>query len=398
MMATLSSFLRRPIGGSSDRAAVKPAGIESFPSRLPSIDGWRALSIFLVLGDHSVYTYDFPRQASSFFGTVFDGNLGVRFFFVISGFLITYLLLKEHGQAGALSVRNFYTRRALRILPVYFMYLAVVFVLQLFTPLRQFGSAWAANLTFTTNFAPLVWTTGHLWSLAVEEQFYLLWPILLSLAGLQNTRRIVHLLLIPILLAPMCRVLSQITVPVTWVSPLFQRYSSFNYFDSVALGCMSAVLLLRHHNKARMILARFPGTILLAGAAFIVVPQMLVKCFVAAWLTVPLGSTLQAIGFSMLLLLSIFSPQFFKPLNWALVRQIGVLSYSIYIWQMLFCINPRAYGLPHVWFLSFYGWWWAALSVAICSYYCLERPLMSLRARLRSASNQPIRSGAEQSE
>lgn len=398
MIATPSALLHRPIGSSFERATVRAADAERFPSRLPSLDGWRALSIFLVLGDHSVYTFDYPRRASSFLGAVFDGNLGVRFFFVISGFLITYLLLKECAQTGSLSVRNFYARRALRILPVYLVYLAVVFVLQMFTPLRQFGSAWAANLTFTTNFAHLVWPTGHLWSLAVEEQFYLLWPILLSVAGLQKTRRIILLLLVPIVFGPVSRVLSHVLGAGTWVSPFFQRYSSFNYFDSVALGCMSAVLLVRHHDEARMILARFPRTILFSGAAFIVAPQILVKSFVAAWLTVPLGSTFQAIGFSLLLLLSVFSPQFFKPLNWASVRQIGLLSYSIYIWQMLFCMDPRDYGLPHVWFLSFYGWWWTALFVAICSYYCLERPLISLRARLRLASNEPIKSGAVQSE
>lgn len=398
MMATLSSLLCRPIGGSFDQAAVKVAGKESFPSRLPSLDGWRALSIFLVLGDHSVYTFDIPTRARSLFGAVFDGNLGVRFFFVISGFLITYLLLKEYAQTGALSVRNFYARRGLRILPVYLMYLGVVFVLQTFTPLRQFGSAWAANFTFTTNFVPLVWPTGHLWSVAVEEQFYLLWPILLCLAGLQNTRRILMLLLVPIVSGPISRVLSHILPSGIWISPFFQRYSSFNYFDSVALGCMSAVLLMRYRNEVRIISVRLPRAIFLASAAFIVVPQILVKCFVAAWLTVPLGPTLQAIGFSLLLLLSILSPQFFKPLNSVLVRQIGVLSYSIYIWQMLFCTNPKAFGLPHVWFLSFYGWWWMALLVAICSYYCLEKPLMSLRARLRCASNESIRSGAEQSE
>src|ERR1700742_4832712 len=70
---------------------TKPADL---PARLPSLDGWRALSICLVLGEHSLFTFDCPRTPGKFIYRYFDGDLGVRFFFVISGFLITYLLLK----------------------------------------------------------------------------------------------------------------------------------------------------------------------------------------------------------------------------------------------------------------------------------------------------------------
>ena len=353
------------------------------PSRFPSLDGWRALSILLVLGEHSVYTFDFPKKANSFMESVFDGNLGVRFFFVISGFLITYLLLKEHIQTGFLSVRKFYARRALRILPVYFAFLAVVLALQLFTPLRQPGITWAGNLTFTTNFVPLAWTTGHLWSLAVEEQFYLFWPLVLCLAGLQKTRRVLLLLCIPIMVAPICRAVSHAGVSSAWAKPFFQPYSSLNHFDSLAMGCLAAVLLVAHQDKMGSLLSRFSRATVISGIALVIGPQLLIKSFVAESLTVPLGNTFQALGFTLLLLQSVFFPQFFKPLNWPVVRQIGILSYSIYIWQMLFCGDPATYGLPHVWFMSFYGWLPAVLLVAMSSYYCFEKPLMALRARFR---------------
>ena len=69
-------------------------------SRLPSLDGWRALSILLVLGAHSKFTAGFPPHLESLFNLIFDGDLGVRFFFVISGFLITWLMLLEEKHSG----------------------------------------------------------------------------------------------------------------------------------------------------------------------------------------------------------------------------------------------------------------------------------------------------------
>jgi len=103
---------------------IKPA----HPGRLPCVDGWRALSICLVLGAHSLAMTGFPgdNPLVSCFPLLVDGNLGVRFFFVISGFLITYLLIEEQARNGDISLTKFCIRRALRILPVYLMYLAVV--------------------------------------------------------------------------------------------------------------------------------------------------------------------------------------------------------------------------------------------------------------------------------
>jgi len=91
--------------------------------RLPSLDGWRAVSILIVLGFHCTFASGFPSALRPVFHWLFDGSLGVRFFFVISGFLITWLLLCEHEQRGAINLRSFYIRRALRILPVYLVFL-----------------------------------------------------------------------------------------------------------------------------------------------------------------------------------------------------------------------------------------------------------------------------------
>jgi peptidoglycan/LPS O-acetylase OafA/YrhL len=109
------------------------------------------------------------------------------------------------------------------------------------------------------------------------------------------------------------------------------------------------------------------------------------KLFPAAISIAALSPIFQATGFAILILQSILSPQFFKPLNWPVVRNLGVLSYSIYIWQMIFCSDPQNFGWPRVWFMSFPGWLLAAILAAILSYHGLEKPLTRLRARFRKA-------------
>jgi peptidoglycan/LPS O-acetylase OafA/YrhL len=165
--------------------------------------------------------------------------------------------------------------------------------------------------------------------------------------------------------------------------PFYQFYSSFLHFDALAIGCMAAILYVNYNKEMLRILSKFGGASAMLAAALILVPYILIRLHPNELFIKMTGYTLQAVGFAMLILQSILFPQFFKPLNWAIVRHIGVLSYSIYIWQMLFCSDPQSFGLSHVWFMSFYGWLVPVFLVAIVSYYCFERPLMALRAKFR---------------
>jgi len=139
--------------------------------RIPSLDGLRALSILLVVIGHWAGTYGFPVALSYAF-------LGVRIFFVISGYLITTLLLQERSQTTTISLSEFYVRRAYRILPAATVFLATMLIT------RRQELTWyhaAMAVLYLADFDPTrPMFFGHLWSLSVEEQFYLLWPYILK--------------------------------------------------------------------------------------------------------------------------------------------------------------------------------------------------------------------------
>ncbi len=361
---------------------------DAMPSRLtgrmPSVDGWRAVSIMMVLAAHAGGTSPYlntPAMAGRF-PLIFDGGyLGVRFFFVISGFLITYLLIREDERNGKVSLRNFYIRRALRILPVYLAYLAVVAALQFFTELHQAPITWVGDLTFTTNFLPRGIISGHLWSLSVEEQFYLLWPI--TLLWLNKNKHFVRwILAMPIIVAILCHIVSY-TKHVPWiVHPLFHPHSSLVNFDSLDVGCIAAIALGRHENKTADFFSgwkRFAAIFL--GILLIVMPALKPPFLSPVWAAI--GNLSQSMGFGVLLVVSVLHPGCFKPLNWPVVVQIGVVSYSIYIWQQIFYAGPKTYGFQTGWWMTFPGWLPAALAAGFVSYYGFERPLLKLRTRYR---------------
>ena len=141
--------------------------------RIPSLDGLRAISIALVIVSHLArwkhIAFAFPEAY---------GELGVRIFFVLSGFLISQLLFQEQERSSSISLRDFYVRRAFRIFPAAFVFLAVVTVVY-WHEMRWYHLAaavfYAANMDSSRP-----WIFGHLWSLSIEEQFYLLWPFALK--------------------------------------------------------------------------------------------------------------------------------------------------------------------------------------------------------------------------
>jgi hypothetical protein len=131
------------------------------------------------------------------------GNLGVRTFFVISGFLITTLLLDERAATGSISLKKFYLRRVFRIFPASYVYIAIIALLSALGVITLKHNDLLCAVTYTVNnHYERSWWVGHLWSLSVEEQFYLLWPAVMVWLG---TKKAFWVAVVTVILAPLFR-------------------------------------------------------------------------------------------------------------------------------------------------------------------------------------------------
>jgi peptidoglycan/LPS O-acetylase OafA/YrhL len=291
-------------------------------------------------------------------------------------------MLRETAARGSLDLKGFYLRRAVRILPVYLAFLVAVALLEYFTAFDQPASQWTRLLTFTSNFSISGnWLTGHTWSLACEEQFYVIWPVLFAAVGLSFVRKSLWLLGLPLVLCPLWRVVSYLKVFPE--NALFTGFSILNFLDTLAFGCLLAYAHPRIGQRLNTGRTSIP-LVVVSSLILILGPYVLQRALAFGIFTVPLAPTFQALGLCLLISLSIHQPSEgpsrvlnFKPVIW-----LGQLSYSIYIWQQFFCTKPGVFGWQPMWFQSSPFWIFAALGTGIASYYLLERPLLKLRIRL----------------
>lgn len=344
----------------------------------PSLNGLRAISIALVILHHLGKTTDIFKGISThkwlmpLVRFIQDGQLGVNIFFVISGFLITSLLLKEEERTHAVSVKQFFLKRVLRIFPAYYFMLFVYLVLNAIGLIHVSGASFLTAFTFTKHFNwSLDWYTAHGWSLSIEETFYLCWPAIF-IRGNRFRKAAVWALII---IVPLCRVFVHF-YPFSWMSEL----SIFWRIDAIATGCLLALyknkiltLLSPHWNRLFWfsILALF-------GLRYF---QSLAGLVHAGFIFIPLGLTNGSIAnclIAIILMYSVFGPQkyWFSFLNLKWVSFIGTISFSIYLWQQLF--------------ISGIDWWIAqfpqnlvAIAVmALFSFYIIETPFLRLKTKL----------------
>ena len=344
--------------------------------RLPSLDGLRALSIILVLIGHLAGSRGFLSFAT--IARAGDlGNLGVRTFFVISGFLITGLLADERQRTGAVSLTAFYIRRALRIFPAFFVFLAAAVLLSRtgFATLDRRDFLQAVTYTFNYRGISPNFSLRHLWSLAVEEQFYLIWPLTFASLAVVSGRRVLAAVLVCV---PILRVVMPAIIPgyIDYVPTAFETVC-----DALATGCLTALLLPDLRRAAwfrRIVFSRF---VPLAFAVIWIANKQTdhPKLF---WLfCIPAMNVLIA----MLMVRYVERPSLplGRVLNTRVMAGIGVLSYSLYLWQELFLIQFRT---PASILQTFPLNVLMALACAGMSYRLVERPFLKLKRRVSAES------------
>lgn len=362
---------------------------------LPSLNGIRAICIALVIGAHEAeFTPGFPAAWKGAAAYLFNGSLGVRLFFVLSGFLITYLLIQEEHKTGGVSLKRFYIRRALRILPVYYAFIITVvcidYLLRLDLPVREYVTA----LTYTKDFSVDRWPLAHLWSLSVEEQFYLVWPFVISLC---SKRARFQAAIACVAAAPVCRVILYFIGLSYW-----GVYSPFTNVDSLMIGSIVGMMaaegmtVLDRLLRWRPAVARTIAVVSIYAIWVGSISQTALR-WKLGWFILPFGASVQALA-GAYLIVSYATQRTgagYSLLNRAWMSYVGVLSYSLYIWQQLATAPAKTYGGG--------GWWWVhfpynlltIFAVSWCSYNLLELPLMQLRKRFRSADVETVPADAK---
>ncbi|MFI5239699.1 MAG: acyltransferase family protein, partial [Gemmatimonadales bacterium] len=309
-------------------------------------------------------------------------HLGVLVFFVISGFLITSLLMSEREMTGAISLKRFYLRRVLRIFPAFYAFILVMAVATLLGAVHLTGRDFAYALTYTVNFEPnRALAIGHLWSLSVEEQFYLLWPLTLLFL---RERRALLVAIAVIFTGPLVRV--AILEWIFRVDPhaLNGMLTSFPaMFDYLAAGC--ALALLRPWLLTRTWYLRLTASPWLALAIPLV---LLIDRMGSHPAAILLGSPVLNVCIALLIESSTRHAGSLagRFLNWKPVVFLGVLSYSLYLWQLPF-LDHRS----DAWMNAFPQNLLCVFLAALSSWFLIERPFIRLRGRLRRDTGLPAR-------
>jgi peptidoglycan/LPS O-acetylase OafA/YrhL len=344
--------------------------------RIPSLDGFRAISILMVLYGHLWGTRNYPTatvgKLVQWLGDI--AQLGVLVFFVISGFLITTLLMGERQKTGTISLKQFYWRRVLRIFPAFYALLLALALATLLGWMHLTGRDFAFAMTYMVNYYPSApWQIGHLWSLSIEEQFYLLWPLALLVL---RERRALILAIAAIFAAPLLRAaIREYTFHINPHTPLAGMSIFPAMFDYIATGCALALLrpwLLTRGWYLRLTASRW---LLLAVPLVFVINRLdgytLAMLFGSPILNVCVALLIESCTRHDRTLAGRF-------LNWKPVAALGVMSYSVYLWQQPF-INRHS----DAWVNAFPQNLVFAFVAASLSYFVVERAFLGLRNRFR---------------
>lgn len=348
--------------------------------RIPALQGLRAIAISLVV----VYHFGFRGM---------PGGYGVLIFYVLSGFLITWLLLKEDERYGTVSLRRFYTTRALRLLPAFYFFLAFALALVLALHKPVAWSQVCATLFFGANYFQAIHPEhlansilGHLWSLALEEQFYLLWPVAFLLLR-RNRRRLAIVLAVTIVGVWVYRAaLVRLGVSDRYIYHAFETR-----IDHLLVGCLTAVALkcefaprLSRFAMGSTWMPLLPG-LALAGSAVYGAGHLRYR---------------DAVGFAIdpllvaFLMVQLIASSTRRPWCWLenpALAWLARISYSLYLYQQVGMSPVRIF--PHAPIaLHFAACVALSLAMAVASYHLVEKPFLHLKDRLAGSPRSEQRS------
>jgi peptidoglycan/LPS O-acetylase OafA/YrhL len=337
--------------------------------RRPALDGIRGLAILLVMAQH----FGIPLFASG-------GVAGVTTFFVLSGFLITTVLLEERERSGRVDLRAFYVRRAIRLLPALIVMLAFFVLIEWgWDRIDYAAPRAAAALLYVGNWANLAINLGplfHTWSLGVEEQFYAVWPLLIVVVLTFSRRRALTVVAV-----------SLVAICVGLRAAGFALGELERSVDSLMIGSLLALVATSGLLPRSNWLA-YPGIIVLAIAS--VVPWT--PTDPDGW---AIGLLAIGLGAATVVASACAQPSFVrKCLEARALVSLGRISYGLYLWHF---VVLWLVGEP----LMNAGWNWpvrlpvllvVSLAAAAISWRYVEQPTMRLRHRLvrTHAAREPI--------
>lgn len=318
-------------------------------NRIPSLDGLRAMSILLVIIGH-------------FWGgvghSVVLGIFGVQVFLVLSGYLITTLLQREYEREGRINLAAFYRRRCFRIFPAAYAYMLVVALL---SPASRSGLLYAATYTVSYRYLSIPILFQHLWSLSVEEQFYLLWPFAL-LVGYRHRARIAWSTM---LVAAVFRL--GLALSSSQVAAFYMHFSFPGTMDSIAAGCLLAI----YEPQIRERFAWMCEPTAIAIAVPLTAWTLAGAC--AGDTNITAMRSMSVFGGVVPLLIALWIFLLIERRDWILnnpvASGIGILSYSLYLWQQPFTVDNKHSHLLSLLMLT---------ACALISYILVEKPMLKL--------------------
>ena len=343
---------------------------------IPALDGIRAFAVMLVIVAHSGFEHILPA------------GFGVTVFFFISGFLITRLLLAESQNSGTVDIKNFYIRRFIRLIPALYFMLIIILGLQFITasPIKVWENI--AAFTYTMNYREVYMAFvgleragpfGHLWSLAVEEHFYLLFPLLV-LAFHKKQKLLIKICFFLCAAIFVWRGFNHYVLEF----PIHYNYVATDArMDSILYGCLFSLLL--NQKSYWPVIKRFVGFTPLILSAIV-----LLVCFV--YRDIGFRQTARyslqgiAIGVGVLNLyfLGALKP-IIRLLETAPLKWTGKVSYGLYLWHVpAMYIADQYLGFPKgtVPFILFS--WALTFGATSFSFYYVEKPFISLRRKFGS--------------